>query len=250
MRQQALIDLEGEIMRSSTKTILYAAIGTIVIIVTLAVFFIGFGGEAKSALDWASLAFTLFSELALFTCIIVVSMAKSSANQIVAGAGIVSTAFIYWVAVTFVSILGESIFKTNLRGFITTQIFLMSAAAIVSILLYMLSISVKAGDEKTVIAKQLLTGCEKAVFLLRETADLREYFLPLNRLYEEIKYSDKAAENSKDHVIYAKINELSEFMTNKNGDINTESVSERINEIILLIKDRNLMVRQTKQGGL
>lgn len=237
-------------MSNSTKTIANAAIGAIIMTVTLIVFFIGFGNDSKSAIDWFALAFILFSEIALFTCIIITSRVKSSTNQVIVGVGVISTLFIYWLAATIVSILGKGIFKTNLGGFVTTQILLMSAAAIASILLYMLSTRVKANDEKTAAAKQLMTSCEKAVFLLREAADLREYFVPLNRLYEEIKYSDKATENPKEHVIYAKINELSELLTNKNEDKNPESVSDRINDIILLVKERNLLVRQIKQGGL
>jgi hypothetical protein len=72
----------------------------------------------------------------------------------------------------------------------------------------------------------------------------------LNKLYDEIKYSDKTESVDGENIIYSQITELSNTLKNNNSDAATvQDVFKAVDAIILSIKERNISIRNLKQGG-
>lgn len=236
-------------MSSKMKTLANAGIGVIIIAVTLAVFFAGHTNQQKEAVDWLVLTFTLIAEAALFSGIIITSMCKHATNKVLIRSGIISTLFIYWVITTIISIITRNIFVDNVGGFVTIQVIICAVTAIIVISLSVAAANIKAKDDKLINARLLMQDCENLVFSLKSNVESSAYSDLLNKMYEEIKYSDKTVSDPKEKMIYTQINDLSNYLKKDTGEVTIQDISKMVDEIILLIKERNLSVKQSKQGG-
>ncbi len=188
------------------------AIGIMVIIITLVVFFVGFEKVEKSNLDHLALMFILLSEVALFTGLILLLISEAPMSSIIIRSG------------------------------------LMSLAAIISISLFIAASNVNASNTKIQSNRVLLQESENMVFNLKNKKAYALYKESLDRLYETIKYRDKVAYNS---TLEERINEHIVNLSNnlKENYEDKEAISESIENIITLIKERNMEVHTAKRGG-
>lgn len=236
-------------MSSKIRTLANIGIGLIVFIVTLAVFFLGYTNQAKETIDWLALTFVLISELALFGGTAVILIRKYTNSQMLIASGIITTLFIYWIAATLLSIFSRNIFKDSVSGFAATQIVVLAIALIISISLYVAVINVKESDAKLMSSRLIMRECESLVFSLKSNPKFNAYSTLLNKIYEEIKYSDKTKSVDKEQTIYNKIEELAALLSNNENETTVQDISKMVEEIVLLIKERNLSVLQLNQGG-
>lgn len=236
-------------MSNRTKVSVIFGIAAIVIFTTLTIFFSGNADSPKTTFDWCALAFILISEAALFESIYVISTSVHNISKTLISLGIISTLFIYWVATVGIATFGRSIFKESLGGFITAQIIMCAIAAIITILLSMVAVRVAAKDAKLDNSKLLMESCESEAFTLKSNTAFREHYQSLNKLYEEIRFSDKTVSIDKEEIIYSQIRNLSDMLHNKMTTVNTQDISNTIEAIILNIKERNSNVLKLKQGG-
>lgn len=230
-------------------TLATLGIGLIIFIVTLVVFFLGYTNHPNEGIDWLRLIFVLISEIALFGGTTFILSKEYTGSQKLFILGIVSTLCIYFTTTCILSIFSKKIFKNNIRGFTTTQIIIVAAVLIISIALYTIGISVAENDAKVMYSGLIMKDCESLAFSLKSNAKFNAYFSLLNKIYEEIKYSDKTKSIEEEQTIYDKINELEEVLSNNENKPKVEDVSTIVNEIVLLIKKRNLSVLQLNQGG-
>lgn len=235
-------------MDKSSKVFSNIAVGVIVIIITLVVFFVGFEKVEKSNLDYLALMFILLSEAALFTGLIFLLISEAPMSSIIIRSGIISTLSIYWLITIIIYVVYKNFYKDSLGGFIAVQLILMSLAAIISITLFMISSNVHASNTKIQSNRLLLQESENMVLNLKNQKDYALYKGSLDRLYETIKYSDKVASDStmderiKEHIVNLSKN-LKENYEDK------EAIGESIENIITLIKERNMEVHTAKRGG-
>lgn len=163
--------------------------------------------------------------------------------------GIISDLLIYCIATIVLSVFSRSIFQDNTRGFVTTQIVILAVALSISIALYAAVLNVKEHDTKLMNSRLIMNECEKLAFSLKFNSDFSEYSSLLNKIYEEIKYSDKTKSIKKEQNIYNKIEELKNFLSNNENEPKAEYITKMVDEIILLIKERNLSVVKMNKGG-
>lgn len=236
-------------MSGKVRTLACAGIGLVVFLVTLVVFFLGFTNHQKEAIDLLALTFVLISEIAFFGSTTVLLARKFRGSQTLLVSGIISTLFIYWITSTLLSIFSGNIFKDNVRGFATTQIIILALALIISIALYASVINVKEHDSKLIGSGLIMRDCENLAFSLKSNVNFSAYSSFLIKIHEEIKYSDKTKSVEKDQVIYNRIRELGALLSHNENEPKTQEISKIADEIVLLIKERNLAVLQMNQGG-
>lgn len=236
-------------MRGKARTLANIGIGLIVFIVTLVVFFVGYGNHPKEIIDWLALTFVLISEIALFSSITVILTRKYTSSQMLLVSGIISALSICWIAATMLSVFSRNIFKDNVRGFATTQIIILAIALIISISLHVAVINVREHDAKLMDSRLMMRQCENLAFSLKSNADFSAYSSLLSKIHEEIKYSDKTKSVEKEQTIYSKMEELEALLSNKESEPKVQDISKMVDEIVLLVKERNLSVLQMNQGG-
>jgi hypothetical protein len=237
-------------MSNKAKTLANSVIAAIVIIATIRVFLSIDAVAAKTVIDWYALIFVLISEAALFGGIIITTTNKITVNSMLFRVGIITTLLIYWIVSIVISTFTRSIFINNVGGFVTAQIILCAAVAIITIILWMFAVSIAAKDEKTVNSRLLMQNCEDLVFSLKSNKAYSDYHELLNKLYEEIKYSDKTVSIDKENVIYSQLTELTNTLNGNNTSTTTvQDVFEAVDTIILSIKERNIGIKNLKQGG-
>jgi hypothetical protein len=234
-------------MSNKAKTHANSLIALIVIITTLIVFLSVNAVHGRTAIDWYALVFVLISEAALFGSIFMISTGKSTMHNNLIKLGIVTTLFFYWVASVAISTLARGIFVNSIGGFVTIQIILCAIAAIITIILFMFDASIAAKDEKLMNSGLLMQNCENLALSLKSNTAFSDYQELLNKLYEEIKYSDKTASVDEEIIIYSQLTELSNTLNNSNAT--EQEIFKAVDAIILSIKERNLSIRELKQGG-
>lgn len=238
-------------MSNKMKTISSLAIGLIVIIITLVVYFVGFSSEIRKTIDIAALCFVLISEVAFFAGLIITLNYKEIMSKTYLSSGVISSLFIYLVITVILSLFSRLIFQDNLRGFITTQTIVIGIVLIVIISLIASASKVESVNKKALSDITLMQDSENIAFSLVKDTKLNPYSGGLNRLYEDIKYSDKISfDKTMDREINERLAELSDKL--KKGDIdilNEEDINNNINHIISIIKERNELLKQSKRGG-
>ncbi|SHI56753.1 hypothetical protein SAMN05444401_1023 [Clostridium amylolyticum] len=225
------------------------AIGAIVIIITLVLFFVGFEKVEKTNLDYLALMFILVSETALFGGLILLIINEAPMSGIIIRSGIISTLSIYWLLTIITYLIYKNAYKDSLGGFVAVQLILLALAAIISISLFMAASNVHASNTKIESSRVLLQDSENMVFNLKNQKAYALHKDSLDRLYETIKYSDKVASDSSiDERIKEHIVNLSNNLREKHED--KEAINECIENIITLVKERNMAVHTAKRGGL
>lgn len=240
-------------MARNNRKMCIISIGLIVIVVTLVVFFAGFSKVEKATLDYLALMFILISEIALFAGLTLLNN-KSSMNKVMVNSGVISTLVIYWIVSIVLYLIYKNTQINNIGGFVTVQIILISLVAIITISLCRVASSVHASDNKIAEARVCLQKCENIIFTLKNDSKYETYKEPLNTLYEIIKYSDKTAMNN---VIDEKINreileisnDLKDSYSENDIDNKENHINEKIDHIISLIKERNMVLHESKRGG-
>ena len=236
-------------MSSKTRTNANFGIGLIVILVTFIIFFVGYTDNPKSTIDWLRLIFILISEIAFFGGTTAFLSKKYTSSQMLFMTGVISVLSLYFIATIVLSLLSNSIFHDNIRGFITTQTIILAIALITSITLYSSAINHNEYDNALINARVKMNQCEEFIFSLKTNAKFGEYSSLLNKVYEEIKYSDKTKSTEKDQIIYEKIEDLNNLLLNNEVESKSEDISNEVDNIVLLIKERNMSVLKMHQGG-
>ncbi|AQR98178.1 MULTISPECIES: hypothetical protein [Clostridium] len=236
-------------MGSKARTLASIGIGFIVFIVTLVVFFLGYTNHPMENIDWIAFIFVLISEILLFGGTTIILMKKYPSNQMLLVSGIISTLSIYWIVTCILSIFNKNIFNGNTQGFITTQIIILAAALIISIALYVAGINVNENDDELAYSGIIIKDCESLAFSLKSNSNFSAYSSLLNKIYEEIKYSDKTKTVENEQIIYNRIQTLKELLSTNENNSKIEDVSKLVDEIVLLIKERNQSVLKLHQGG-
>lgn len=236
-------------MSHKASSLATLGIGLIVFIITLVIFLLGYTNHSKETIDWLGLIFILISEIALFGGATIILEKKYPSSQMLLVSGIISILSIYWIATSILSVFNQNIFGSNIRGFATTQIIILAVASIISIALYAIGMNVHEQDSKLNYSRLIMKDCESLAFTLKSNVNFSEYSSLLNNIYEEIKYSDKTKSIENEETIYNKIEYLKELLSNTEVKPKLEDISPIVDEIVLLIKERNLSVLRLNQGG-
>lgn len=238
-------------MNHRHKLFLNGLIGLIVIAVTLVVFFFGFSVNIqKQTIDYLALLFVLTSEVVLFGVMMVLIANKNSGDQIFLHSGLMSTLTIYWLVTTMVSIFVNPVFKGNLFSFITVQVMILGITAIIVISIILSALNIRNQNTKTSDSGMILQDCEAMMYSLLNNKQYQNLDGQLKNIYELLKFSDKSVcLTEQENVIRLKINELSDGIKASPLDETVIiEVTNKLDNIIGLIKARNMAVKQSKGG--
>ncbi len=233
-------------MGKTVKTLVFSAVGIAVVAVTLVVFFVGYGARTVPLIAWWSLAFLLFSELALFISVILVCSGSGSAA--IMRTGIITTFCIYWVLMLLSAFLSPLIFSDDLNAFIIIQVILVTVALILGILFAAMASSLRRREIARSRESVLLESCEKLAFSIVSNAAYHQYAGVLNKLYDEIRFSDKTVSLEEDEVIFAQLSGLEELLKAVPPAAVT-AVSQKTDGLLALIAGRNDSVKRMKRAN-
>lgn len=196
-----------------------------------------------------ALIFVLTSEIVLFVTITFIDNFKNKANSLFMYSGIISTLVLYWIVTTLISILLPGVLKDNINAFITVQIIVLALSTIIVLIIIMTSSAGKDKGEKAAECNLLLQEWERIVFSLKSNKKYMPIGRGLSDLYDELRFSDKSnSMQSEDSEINQRIIDLKSKLETTENDEN-QDLKENIENIILLIKNRNMAVKQLKSGG-
>lgn len=225
-------------MNGKMKIFLTLGIGLIIIAVTLVLFLIGFNGIEKTTLNWLAMTFLLISEVMLIAGLLLSPLYIKTMNAVLITSGVYSTLFAYWIITACLAIFAKVFFADNLRAFISTQLIVFGIVAIVIIALFISAANVKSDDDKIKNRAVILKNSENIAFSLASNPQYRQFKNILDRLYEELKYSDNNAEIADlDQLVFSAMNELAEKLNKV--EVDNEDIEKKINSIILHVKERN-----------
>ncbi|MBU5674912.1 hypothetical protein KQI88_00595 [Alkaliphilus sp. MSJ-5] len=234
-------------MKNNKRLVANIIICLIIATVTLVTFFVGFSKGERTSFDYASLIFVMISEFALFAGLILLSVNSAYMKTALIRSGIITALSGYWILTTLVSLFFRVIFNDNLGGFITVQIIIMGITAIICITLFIVSSNVQSSNNNISQQNYLHDG-ENIAFSLKSNVEFQSYRNHLDELYEILKYSDKISTNAAlDREINNKITLLSSYLNDK--EMKEVEVNQYIDNIISMIKERNMITLQAKRGG-
>lgn len=235
-------------MKTDRNAAAGAVIGGIVILLTLVIFFFGNTKVEKESIDLAALWLVLFSELVLFGGIVALNLYEGYKDKVFIKSGIISTLFLYWAVVTAFSLLARRSYANNISGFVTVHLVVFGIAVIISILIAASYKTISERNEKEINAGALINKCENTARLLAANTGFSKYKDMLNRMYEDIKYSDKTMEAEEDKLIFNQLEDLSENLSSNSKD--DERIKSSIDTIKHLVKQRDVSIRELKKGGI
>lgn len=228
------------------KRVLTSLIGLVIIAATLIIFFVGFKITEKQTIDYLALTFVLVSEIVLFCTLFILDSFKNIANKVFLYSGIMSTLILYLIITIILSILLPSRLNSNTNAFITVNCIAISLTIIVILSILTVSSKIVEANKKN-SSDAALNECENIVFSLKNNRRYKEIENQINDLYEVLKYSDKRSfKAEKESEIRTKIIDLSSKIKSTDN-ITNETITDSIDEIILMIRDRNNLLKQTKQ---
>lgn len=227
-------------MSKYDKILSSAVIGAIVIAATFLIFFLT--RTQKTSLDGAALLFVLISEIILFGGIIFILCDRSRSDKTVIKIGMVSALSIYFIAAVLTAFLRRG-FKENLNGFILANALFIMFTAVVFILLAVVSFKISSSNQKIKNARLNMDNLEKQVYGLMVDKKNSAYERPLNQIYEAVKFTDKTSAAIVDGKLNDSIGALDDLLKNQD-----ENINDKFDEIISLLKQRNMELQKEKRG--
>jgi hypothetical protein len=237
------------ILKTERKAVAGAAIGGLVLLITLVIFFYGNLNVEKQSIDIVALLLILFSEVVLFGSIAALNLLEGYRDRAFIKSGIISTLFLYWITVTVFSVLARENYVNNISGFVTVHFVVFGIALIISILIAVSYKTISENNEKVINAGVSIKKCEDTAKLLFTNTKYIKYKDMLNEIYEDIKYSDKTVEVAEDELIFNQLSVLSEKL-NSNSIDDSEDIKDSIDITKQIVKQRDLSIRKLKRGEI
>jgi len=228
-------------MNKTIKNALIAAIGVVVIAVTLAVFFLW--DFRRTDPYCAAIGFVIGAETAFFTGLIVLTLLPPAPNRTLLSSGTVCTLSLY-LCVSFVIYVLLGIMTLSMAALLIIELAVL-AATIILVLIFALShIAVNNSDSSLLANRRLMQLCEKRVFdlLARHKGEPCEDLL--SKVYEKLKYCDKIGNCPEDEKIVGFIMRIEDMLNEDVQDIDSPA-----RELLALMAQRSASVSDMKRGG-
>jgi len=226
-----------------------AAIGAIMVIITLITFFLI--TENRTALDWNGLLFILIAELGSFVVWTALDKKAVQSASTMLRSGMFSVLSIYVGVTVILSVVFLSIqsLRLQLKLFMTVQIAVIAVTFVVLLLLMMSARFVAKRNDDTAQAVAAMHNLMNRVLVLKEDPNHSEYTAQLEKMYDALKYSDCSSSVETDDVISGQVKEL-ELLLSSDIEHKDEKVNDTMAHILSLITQRTSEVKTTKNGRL
>lgn len=215
---------------------LVAIIAGIVIGITLLLFFVSGIGE-KTSIDYVSLLFVLLAEMVGFG--FWAFSGKISGFVSLGTAPVIAT---YVIISLIFSVFFKGFFQDNITGFVTVHVVVLALATIVVLLNGKVTSVAENTDRETLIKRAVIDECETKAEILLNSGRFPNHAKKLERIYEEIKYSD--------HISDVKSREILIVLENISLSYDDVDIDKNCDNALALIAERNAIVKQMKRGSL
>lgn len=202
------------------------------IFITILIYFIVLKNIFKFPMGILSLFFVIISEIATFYIIVKTKKEVLRISIITVSIGyLILTLILAFIFINFLMIF--------FRLYIITNIVLIGGSVTLILVLNKFSDGINIGNDKVLSAQGIMFECESKIELYLSDTNYSKYREQLNKIYEDIKYSDISSECGIEGKILQKIEGIS---------ISNENLSEYLNELSFLIKERDVKMKNIKKG--
>ena len=223
-----------------------ALIGILVFLVTIFLFFIL--TEDTTIVSWVSLIFIIVAEIGLFGGLIIADILADKSAGVMMRSGINGVLSIYAI----VSIITSIVFMINandtVKALITIQIVIAAVSAILIILITSISKSVGENSKNVFKSVNKIQELTNKAAILQDNTKYSAYKKQLEKVLEAIKYCDNATTVETDDIVSDKIAELERILLEE-SDNKDDQVTNIVDTILLLMKQRAAGVKNIKSGG-
>ena len=215
-----------------SKSILIS--GGILILVTILIYLIGCRNIIRTPMVLLSFFFVIVAEVV--TWIIIAKVKKE-----VLRSGIITAAMLYLLSTIVLALVFVNFLMLSLTPYIIINVVLMGITGLVVVNLNNFADHVSKSDKKILASESIMVECESIIQSYLNDSDYSEYKEQLNKIYEDIKYSDISLECGMEGSLLQEIENISE---------NKENLSEYLQKISFLIKERNIKMKSIKKGSI
>lgn len=202
------------------------------IFITILIYFIVLKNIFKFPMGILSLFFVIISEIATFY---IIAKTKKEVLRI----SIITVSIGYLILTLILAFIFINFLMIFFRLYIITNIVLIGISVILIVVLNKFSDRINMENNKVLSAQGIMFECESKIELYLSDTNYSKYREQLNKIYEEIKYSDISSECGIEGKILQKIEGIS---------ISNENLSEYLNELSFLIKERDVKMKNIKKG--
>lgn len=218
-------------------------IGTIVLVATCMIFVIA-GVEIYPSTVLGML-FLLYSEAVFFGGFVIVEYLADKSSQIMTRTGVGIPVEVYAVIVFLSSLIYINFFDSYIRVFLIFQVILLVITAGIALVAANISKTTTERDKEILQADLKIQGFIDRLVLIKQLIDKKA---DIDKLIDEIKYSDKSAAVDADKELDGAILNLENLVQTKEFDM--QEFNKQVNEIGILITKRKQQVKNLKQGGI
>ncbi len=191
------------------------------------------------------ICFLLYSELVFFGGFVLVEYLADKSSQIMTRVGVGISVGIYAIIVFLSSLIYINFLDSYPRVFLIFQIILLVMTAGITLVMANASRTVKEKDMEVLQADLRIQEFVNRLALIKESFDKKT---DIDKLIDEIQYSDKSATVDADKELNEAILNLEDIV--KAEEVDISKFNKQIKEIHFLITKRKLQVRNLKQGNI
>ncbi len=184
-----------------SKSILIS--GGIVFVVTVLIYFIGCRNIIKIPMVLLSFFFVILAEVMTFLII-------AKTKKEVLRSSVITAVVLYLFSTIVLALVFINFLMIFLTLYIIINIMLMGITGIVVINLNNFADHVNKSNDKTLAAEGIMIECESRIQSYMNDSEYSEYKAELNKIYEDIKYSDISSECGMEGSLLQKIEGISE----------------------------------------
>lgn len=155
--------------------------------------------------------------------------------------GVITTTVLYLFSTIILALLFVNLVMNSATLYAIINLVLIGIAAIAAFTLNSFADHINKSNNKILAAEAIMIECQDKIQSYLNDDNYSEYKDQLNRIYEDIKYSDTSSECGMEGALLQKIEAIPE---------NKEGLSTYLKEISFLIKERNIKMKSMKRGSI
>lgn len=219
-----------------------------ILVMALTVFLFFMITHERIIITWLGFTFILLAEIILFGGLLLIEIYAPKASQIVWRVGGVISVAAYSVISIIISLIYMGMSFTHYNSFIILQAILFVIAAIAVLVFLSVGKSISEKDDKVSEAMSEMNVIIDKVDLLRKDPKNSEYSQLLNKVYEDLKYSDTSTRVPSDSELELQVVQL-ELELLRDFENKSDFIAGMIQDILLVINKRKAEIKNSKVGG-
>ena len=231
---------------NKTSTVTVFIVGLIVMGVTAGLFFLLIGVGNFSDIDWWAMGIMLFAQFVATLGIAGINSMQGPARPMMMSGG-TSALTIYAVIAVIIAFAFRSFLPDSRNMMIGLQLVLFALFAIIVLVLFTNAKRIGGANAATAYAVMAIGGLVTRAETLWRANTAAPYAKSLERLYEDLRYSDNSAMASADQLIHQQLYDLEEMIASSAAP---ENIEGQIEALKATVRQRGAEVRQIKAGGI